>query len=148
MYYTTYKFSYGGVIKKYLSKFIMLLHNSIVSLILFFIYISIISNINYFIKDQCSLSIYDTIHDIEILFGLLIPVFLSVLAFIPQKAIVTKSTIYVYRYCLFFRGGSLFKGLNDTIQIKNITIVEKAPKKMWHLNLFLLELLIGTIWYI
>lgn len=125
----TYKFSYGGTFKKYISKTVSLMYNLMVSGIILFIYASIISNLNYMLKNLISDNILNVFKIIELCLGIAILIFFVIPSFFKQKVEISENVIKVYRHCLFLSVFMISRGFNDTILISQIKEVYRPTSK-------------------
>ena len=113
----TYKFSYGGTLKKVLSKLIMFITNFVVIifsiLIMFVIFYSLNNSLE---KLAVNIDVLNVIKWVETALCVIIVAFFIIQPFLPQKVEIQGNIIKVYRHCLI----SPFRGFNDTILINNI----------------------------
>lgn len=124
-----YKFSYGGSVRKILSKFISLMYNFLLGIFTLIIFAFIMSEINYIFKDFLSDMILDVLKQIEVYLGIVVLVLFIISTFLPQKVEVRAGTIKIHRHCLFLSVFMIFRGFNDTIPIRSIKEIYIARSK-------------------
>lgn len=125
----TYEFSYGGNIKKFLSKTVSLIYNSIIGGIVLFVFMFLISEINYRLKFLVNDDTFHVFKIIEILLGIAILSVFIIPSFFQQKVEISEKMIKVYRHCLFFSIFMIRRGFNDTILISQIKEVYRPTCK-------------------
>ena len=136
-----YKFSYGGIIKKFLSKTISLLYNTLVGCFVLIILALIVSEINYLLTDLLNDRVLDILRRVEVYSGIIILGIFIIPSFLPQKVEIRGGVIRVYRHCLFLSIFMISRGFNDTILISRIEDIYIAKSK----DTFLQPIPVGCI---
>ena len=124
-----YKFSYGGALKKVISKTISLMYNAMIGGFILLIYISIIAEINYKLKYLIDDSVLIVFRVIAVCLGIIILLYFIIPSFFQQKVEISERIVNIYRHCLFFSVFMIFRGFNDTILINQIEKVYKPTSK-------------------
>lgn len=126
----TYNFSYGSVFKKFISKTVSFLYNTLVGVFVLLIFAFIFSGINYRLKGFIDENYLDIIRRIEVYSFVIayIGVFIFP-SFLKQKVDVSDNMIKIQRNCLFFSVFMIFRGFNDIILISKITDIHRPIKK-------------------
>lgn len=127
----TYKFSYGSKLKKFISKFIIVISNLFLFSIFLLLFLYIFTSVNYKLK---TININDEIiliiKWIEIVMCLFVFLLLVFQSFLPQKVEVYSTSIKVYRRSC----SGFLRGFSDTILIDNIEkICIEDNRKLSHL---------------
>lgn len=125
----TYKFSYGGTLKKIISKTISLIYNIFIGIIILLIFAFIVSEINYLLKDLIDENIMNICKKIDVYLGIFIFGFITIPSFFPQKVKVSNGMIKIYRHCLFLSFFMISRGFNDTILFSQIKEVCRPVNK-------------------
>lgn len=97
-----YNFSYGGTLKKAISKTVSLLYNSMIGGFVLFIYMLIIAEINYRLKYIVNDNIVNVFQLIEVLLGIAILSYFIIPSFFRQKVELSDRIVRVYRHVFFF----------------------------------------------
>lgn len=125
----TYKFSYGGILKKIISKTVSLFYNTMVSGIVLLVYFFIVSEMNFRLKNLIDDSIISIFQTIEVYLGIVICSIFIVPSFFQQKVEISENIVKVYRHCLFLSVFMIFRGFNDTILISQIKEIYRPKNK-------------------
>lgn len=125
----TYVFSYGGKVKMFLSKSIILLYNCLCGFIIDYIFAYIVSDINHGLKNRVDEKIMNKMIFFEVCFGVIVMLVFIFISFLPQKVKIINDRVKVYRHCIFLLPFDIWKGFNDNINIGKIENIYITNRK-------------------
>lgn len=125
-----YKFSYGSLINFILNQIIIICYHAFTVLCLLFLVFVVFGTLDHLFKEQEVISIIIKILPIYLIAFWLI--YLTIILFIPKKAIIKTNFIKVRRYFLNF--SYLTRGFNDEIFINDIIECKKYDGKRYRLD--------------